>query len=242
MAFKKTRYARKRRSPKKVKTVPKSVKKYVNKQIHKNIENKGTTVQVDYDVVNTSFSTTGYDLLANMYRDVDETLVTGNGQVNQGMLGLQCRLRSLNIDYSIFGAGLTGQQPYATCNWGRILVVMDNQASNNTALQLYNNASAFDNLILQTNLIHSPFQMNKKRYKVLADRHFMISQATNNHTTGKIRINLKNTLLQYFPTTASFFELNKKIKLYIVGYNDQGGAAGTLPIFQFFSRLQFQDA
>lgn len=231
---------RKRSAPKSKPS--KAIKSYVKRQIHKNIENKGTTVQVDYDTMNTSFSTTGYDLLANMSRNTNETLVSGNGQVNQGMLGLQVRLRSLVIDWAVFGNALTGQYPYSTCNWGRILVVMDNQASNNTPLELYNNSLAFDNLILQTNHIQSPLQMGKKRYKVLADKHYVISQATHNHIRGKIRVNLKNSLLQYFPTSSSFYELNKKIKLYVVGYNDAGGATQTLPIFQFYSRIQFEDA
>jgi len=218
----------------------KAVKRYVKRQIHKNIENKATTVQIDSQTISDDFTTNGYDLLANMYRGTTEQFVSGNGQVNQGMLGLQVRLRSLDIRYSILGQPQNGDFIYPTTSYTRMMVVMDCQASNNTQLQMYNNATAFDNLILQTNHIQAPLQLNKKRYKVLYDKIIKINSTFNNVHTGKIRLNLKNTLLQYFPTTATFYELNKRLQFYLVSTNDQD--LSRAPTLQFFSRVQFEDA
>jgi len=218
----------------------KAVKRYVAKQIHKNIENKQTTVQIDSQVITDDFTTNGYDLLANMFRGVAENLVSGNGQINQGMLGLQVRLRSLDIRYSILGQPQDGNFLYPTTAYTRIMVVMDKQASNNTQLRMYDNSTAFDNLILQTNHIQAPLQLNKKRYQVLYDKIVKINSTTNNVFTGKIRLNLKNTLLQYFPTTATFYELNKRLAFFQVSTNDQ--SLSRAPTLQFFSRVVFEDA
>jgi len=216
------------------------VKRYVNKQIHKNIEDKGTTVQIDNQLISDDFTTNGYDLLANMYRGTTEQLVSGNGQVNQGMLGLQVRLRYLDIRFSIFGQPQDAGFLYPTTTYSRVMIVMDNQATNNTMLRLYDNTTNFDNLILQTNHIQSPLQLNRKRYKVLYDKIVKTNSTTNNIHVGKIRVNLKNTLLQYFPTTTAFYELNKRLGFFLVATNDQEFSRN--PTLQFYSRVVFEDA
>jgi len=230
---------RKRKQGKSKSKPSKAVRSYVKKQIHKNIENKGSTVQVNADAIPTVFTAPPYDLLANMYRSTSETVNTVNGQINQGMLGLQCRLRYLTINWSLMGQPLNNTNPSNT-SMTRLIIVFDKQATNNTQLSLWG-ASNFDNLILQTNHITSPLQLGVKRYKVLYDKMIKITSAGTNIATGKIRINLKNTLLQYFPTTASFFELNKRLQLFVVGTNDQFSIP-LQPTLQFFSRVVFEDA
>jgi len=219
----------------------KAIKNYVKKVIHKNIENKQTTVQIDGVLITDDFTGTGQDLMPAMFRGADESLVSGNGQVNQDMLGLQVRLQYLDMRYSIFGQPQDGTAPYPCTTYSRLIVVMDKQASNGTNLQLYNNLSAFDNLILQTNHIQAPLQIGVKRYQVLYDKIIKTNSTSDNIKTGKIRINLKNTLLQYFPTTTNFFELNKRLRFYFVSTNDQGNLSRA-PTIQYFSRVVFEDA
>jgi len=234
------RVRRYRRKPNRKAKPSKAIKSYVKRQIHKNIENKSVCLQVNADPVDDDYTSVGYDLLANMARGTSETVSTTNGVVNQGMLGLQVRLQKLVITYSIMGYNMGLAMPYSVSAITRLIVLFDKQASNNTSLELFNTASNFDNLVLQTNHITAPFQQGVKRYKILYNKIVKQTNAGQNIVTGKISINLKNTLLQYFPTISSFYELNKRLRFFVVGTNDQ--ASTFAPTIQFFSRVTFEDA
>jgi len=227
---------RSRKSTGKSKKVSKSVKRYVNKQIHKNIENKQSDYQVDSVTLGSDLSIAGYDLLDNITQGSSQNLVTGDGEVNQQMAGLQIRCQYLEITATLLNHIANGSSIV------RLMVVLDKQASNNTNLGLYSNATAFDNLILQTDQIASPVNgVGKKRFKILYDKFHYVSNPNKEWKRVKIKIPLDNMLIQYYPTTTSFFALNKKIRFYAVATNG-GLDDSTNPSLQFFSRIVYEDA
>lgn len=232
------RIYRKKRIHRKKKGLARMVRKIASKVVHQNIENKVTCTQVDSQVVDyadgTGFAVNGNDLLANIYQSAGQTLGVGDGEINQGVTGLQFRARYLEIKGNLLGYG-------DNHNLVRMLVVEDKQASNNTQLQLYNNGIAFDNLILQTDQLMSP--INKfKRFKVLYDKMHNFGTSTTLWNTFNIRINMKNALFKYYPTTTTgIYELNKRLRIYFIGLNTSFTSTQN-PTVQYMSRLTFEDA
>lgn len=216
--------------------VSSTVKKYVNKQIHKNIENKIWQLEQDSLLIPYTaggFATTGYDMLAGLSRGTTESVGLTTGSVRQDMLALQIRARSFRIKGNFYAE--------AQNNIVRMLIVLDNQASNNTNLSLYSSSLPFDNLILQTEQICSPLNQYK-RFKVLKDKIYRISQnATGAWIPFSHSVNLKNMVFKFFPTNASFFELNKRIRVYFIGINDSWTSASN-PTVQYTSTFTYEDA
>lgn len=243
------RYGRKRNQKKNKPIVSKSIKKYVSRQLHKNIESKQTNLQEDGVAIpiaeGVGFNQVGYNLLDKLRgastQGVSQNLVIGDGTVNQEIQGLQFRAQYLEITGTILNNGGSSMV--------RLFVIQDNQASNATGtLQLYNNTVAFDNLILQTDQFTSPIN-TFRRFKVLYDRKLMVSDQVNNWKTFKIRINLKNELFKYYPTqlaippyTKSIYELNKSLRFYFTSLNQPDGGDPVQPSIQYFSKVVFEDA
>lgn len=233
--YKKRSY-RKKRIYRKKKGLAKFVRKVAKREIHRNIENKQVCTQNDSLTLSSSLNQQGIDLLANMAQGASQSVNTTDGQVNQHMVGLQVRLKYLEI---------TGTFLNHITNGGsiiRLLIAFDKQASNNTPLVLYTGSTNFDNLVLQTDQIASPHNgVGAKRYKVLYDRFHYISSPDTEWKRIRIRIPLKNTLIQYYPTLSSFYELNKRLQMWCIATN--GGLSDeTNPTFQYFTRVVYEDA
>lgn len=232
------RIYRKKRLYRKKKGLARMVRKIASKVVHRNIENKMTCTQVDSQLVDyaegTGFAITGNDLLEHIYQGASQSLVVGDGEVNQGVVGLQFHARFLEIKGNLLGSP-------SNHNLVRILVVEDKQASNGQQLQLYNNTLAFDNLIFQTDQLLSP--INKfKRFKVLHDKVHNFSTSTSVWSPFTIRLNMKNELFKYYPTnTSGIYELNKRLRIYFIGINNSFEATSN-PTVQYMSRLTFEDA
>lgn len=232
------RIYRKKRIHRKKRGLARMVRKIASSVVHRNIENKITCTQKDSELVpyseGTGFATTGFDLLANLYQGTGQGMVAGDGEVNQGLVGLQFRARYLEIKGNILGY-------YDNDNLVRILVVEDKQATNNSKLQLFNNSIAFDNLIFQTDQLLSP--INKyKRFKVLYDKVHNFGASTSRWSPFTIKMNMKNSLYKFFPTTAQgIFELNKRLSIYFIGMNTSFYDTQN-PTVQYMSRLTFEDA
>jgi len=238
--------SRRNRRYRKKSNVPKNVKKYVKKVVRNNPEVKVHQTQQTLLAVGNSLAITGQDLLAGLSRGVDESFpLSGAGVVQQEMLGLQFRAKYLTICGHINGNTGTTYTSAPQTTVYRLMVVMDNQASNNTQMELYNNTVAYDNLILQTNLLCSPIYMPKtkqpRRCKVLYDRYFYTNPSSNNTRMFKININLKDLKMQFFPTTTSFYELNKRLRFYFVQNTDQSQGS-VAPWISYISSLSYTDA
>lgn len=245
MPFKVKKQGRKRYRNRKTK-VSKSVKKYVKKVVRAQPEVKVCQRQEVLHTVGNSLAINGDDLLSNMYRGTTETLLTsGQGELVQGMLGLQVRLRRLLIHGHITGFTGTTYQSAPQTTIFRLMVVLDKQASNNTLPQLFNSASAYDNLVLQTNLLCSPYYMpatrQPRRFQVLYDKTFTLSSNEKNTKMFKISIPLKDQILQYFPTSTTFYELNKRLRFFYVENTDQPQGQ-VQPWISYISSVSYTDA
>jgi hypothetical protein len=248
-----TKIVRRNRSGRINKSKPKKVndtiKRYVKRAIHSNIEDKQSIVFANSDSISSSYSAgLSYDLLANMGRSVSESIVSTGGLlptgVNQGMLGLNVRARYLHIRGTILGPspGIAGPFVPVT-SFGRILVVLDEQATNGTPLVLYNGVSFGNQNILEYPQIYSKLMLTggKRRFRVLLDKKYMVNTYKSNCQVFDYKINLNNMKIDYYPTTSSYYELTKRIKLFIIGTNDNTAFVGPATL-QFQSTFVFEDA
>lgn len=234
MWSKKVRSKRSKRSrPSRRPKVSKQLKTYVKKALVRGEEKKITVVQQDaVSIPSGVFSTTGIDLLQHMQRGTSES-VTGN-TYTQDMLGLQVRLKNLVISGNI----MTSNSSIGS-SMIRLLLVQDNQASNNTALQLFSSTTGYDNLIFQVPHVTSP--INKfKRFSVLSQKTIYLDPDIQAYKRFSMIVNLKDMLLKYYPTTTTFYELNKKLYLFYIAYDNNGGLNHTT--LQFVSNITFVDA
>ena len=218
------------------KGMAKMIKKVAQRVFNKNVEDKQANYQEDGVQVGQTTSITGVDLLSNLYQGTGQITNLTDGQITQGFSGLQFRGKSLHLSVSLLGQLNSGTSSTRLC------VVLDKQATNPTALSLYNPTNTFDDNVLQTDQFYSPYTaIGTRRFKVLYDKVVIMSGNNVNARRLNIRIPLKNTLFQYLPNGSSFSALNKVLRFYWCGFNESGQTAQQ-PSIQFFSRMIYQDA
>lgn len=223
-----TRYKKKSNK----KNISNAVKTYVKKAIVEEVEHKRTELQVDNGTMTANYGQTGDDLMVNMTRGTTEGLTVGSGIVTQGMLGLQVRLQSLQIWGTLFGNSLSS-------SYCRLVIVMDNQAASSTLLSLY--GGSYVNSVFQTNHVSSCLVgLPTRRFTLLFDRSYILNSGASIKDI-KININLRNQVMQYYPTTASFYELTKRIRFFYFAVNNSTNAIAQ-PTIQYMSRVVFTDA
>ena len=197
-----------------------------------------------YGIVNDATNVTFHDLLTNIYRGDTET-ITGDTFI-QGMSGLQIRVKRIRITGNLQMAST----PVTYTNLGanvRMLMVLDNQASNNTALVPWASGSAYDNLVFKNGYVLSQINdvgttRHRKRFRVLLDKHVKMSNLGDNLSV-RININKKvNIPVEYYPTTTTFSAVNTKILFLILSTDNSGNTAATNVYASWESTVYYTDS
>lgn len=237
--YRKSKTSKRRYRKRNTKSV-KSIKKIVKSVIHQQTEDKHVDTITMSQVMEYNFASNGINLLQGIERGTDESIFA-NGSMNQKMLGLRIRLRRCVITGSILGAN-----DNTHTNIYRLIVCYDLKPQE-TPLMLFGDPTAvlgtnsYNSNLLQVEQITSPMNFIRSRYKVLYDSKVKaFSSSAVNYHTFRISIPMKDQVIQYFPTEASFYEGNKKLLFFWLALNEVGTDHN--PTIQYYSRVTYEDA
>lgn len=206
------------------------------------------------DFTNASGQVSGIDLMQNLqqgtgYDDTNGTYYFTGLSVNVLGIDIKGHISMPAIDNEVVNYDGLG------CI-NRLMVVIDNQASNNTILQLYNSTSAQDNLILYNNQIESqcwnspPFKSlnrakkQERRFTVLYDKTIRLSLdggAPPMHSFHIRKRFPKGLKFQYYPSLSGDGYYNKRIYFIYTTQNNQGYSSVTVSRITYTSLLWFND-
>lgn len=239
----KTRPGKLTLAPAPKKAVKKLIKKYVNNQLEKKYVVKDQTSSA----MVTGFNVVGTSLISAFGLN-NTSWVAGYDVAtdNHALQGVVARLDQLDLCYSIH---IDPTLPAAAGQAVRIMVVYDNEPSTDTSfnstLQLYSITANYDDCILRTAEISSPYyatplgHKGKERFTVIYDK--VHNMSTNNpHITVRKRVNLKNKRLKFSGTTLNvLYPLEQNLLLFdtFSGTNTE-----LAPSLSYNTRIWFTDA
>lgn len=218
------------------KSMPVKEKKEIVKLIKKEIKEDEQIYQVQNEVrasliTPNIYSNNGIDLLANAARGSGESFTSD--LTNQEARGLNVRLQRVlvkgwaTIVYS--GASNLDSTSYIL----RVDLVVDEQASQGNNLVPYASATGLDNVIWMNNDIKSGFNHLARgktgdggRFRVLKSMTRKLNYFQSQIVEIDMNINLRNMLYTYYPTTPSYFELQKRLLLFVTC----GGIGAATPV------------